>query len=378
MFQTDASYCQVRNDISIEDHKLTTLPLAVDSVLLGYNYVSEFIDDIIHDFFWNEFVDDFFESLLSKEVDNYLTSRNDSYVGSVSPHSCLVSSCVHLPSPPLCHNAGNLQMVCAVASLSNLGNTCYSNSILQMRRAVPLLWRDIRVDGCSTWLGNEFIDVMHFLANNTGILSPVGYCYALQEYLGYDVFTQYDAAQVLLSLLQAPFFNAVNFEVCLNRNTKCFVCLTLTSTRERQVIWQLCPLSSIENALKEFFQPSKLYGDNRYMCGQCQRNVDAETFYTIVSLPSVLFFQLKRFGMTHNCLVKTSDMVKPNYEMMVGPSRYKLYAAISHMGDLEDGHYIAHIDVQGCWWRCSDANISRSSWDSICSEDVYILAYCRC
>ncbi|KAG6902557.1 hypothetical protein C0995_014946 [Termitomyces sp. Mi166 len=43
----------------------------------------------------------------------------------------------------------------------------------------------------------------------------------------------------------------------------------------------------------------------------------------------------------------------------VGPYRYELYAVTNHRGQLNSGHYTAHVQSSGDWYHISDTNISR-------------------
>lgn len=69
--------------------------------------------------------------------------------------------------------------------------------------------------------------------------------------------------------------------------------------------------SSLEMALENFMRPEKLESDNKYMCGNCKKMVDAQKGLKIKTLPKVLTVQLSRFTLDWSTfqMVKVYDRV---------------------------------------------------------------------
>lgn len=60
------------------------------------------------------------------------------------------------------------------------------------------------------------------------------------------------------------------------------------------------------------------------------------------------------------------------------PGKYQLYAMIIHEGStIASGHYTCIIRLNGQWLLCSDENIQRISWNSVQTQQPYVLFYQR-
>jgi ubiquitin carboxyl-terminal hydrolase 47 len=69
--------------------------------------------------------------------------------------------------------------------------------------------------------------------------------------------------------------------------------------------------SSVEMALENYIKPEKLDGDNKYMCDNCAKKVNAEKGLKLTSCPPVLMLHLARFTLDWDTLqrVKIYDRV---------------------------------------------------------------------
>lgn len=155
-------------------------------------------------------------------------------------------------------------------------------------------------------------------------------------------------------------------------------------------------LKSLDESLDDYFSIEELCGDNQYFCESCRTRVDATRSIKLRSLPDVLNFQLKRCVFLPKTTTKkkiTSVFSFPG-ELHMGqrlsePSQsgliYDLSAVLIHKGTaVNSGHYIAHIKDEntGQWWEFDDEHVSNlghhpfgegsssSSAKPICTEPV--------
>ena len=59
---------------------------------------------------------------------------------------------------------------------------------------------------------------------------------------------------------------------------------------------------------------------------------------------------------------------------------YDLFGTVNHIGTLQSGHYVANVKVDGQWYHCNDAHVSRfgeNESDVLNNEGAYLLFYIR-
>ncbi|KAA8524129.1 hypothetical protein F0562_010440 [Nyssa sinensis] len=131
-------------------------------------------------------------------------------------------------------------------------------------------------------------------------------------------------------------------------------------------------LKSLDESLDDYLGVEDLQGDNQYYCESCGTRVDATRSIKLRSLPAVLNFQLKRCVFIPKtttkkkitspfCFPRELDMARrlsehPQLELI-----YDLSAVLIHKGSaVNSGHYIAHIkdESTGQWWEFDDEHVS--------------------
>ncbi|XVE71413.1 hypothetical protein DITRI_Ditri10aG0148300 [Diplodiscus trichospermus] len=131
-------------------------------------------------------------------------------------------------------------------------------------------------------------------------------------------------------------------------------------------------LKTLEESLNDYLSVEELHGDNQYFCESCNTRVDASRSIKLRTLPDVLNFQLKRYDFLQKTTTKkkiTSVFSFPGELDMRGrlsePSQveliYDLSAVLIHKGTAANsGHYIAHIKDEntGQWWEFDDEHVS--------------------
>lgn len=131
-------------------------------------------------------------------------------------------------------------------------------------------------------------------------------------------------------------------------------------------------LKSLGESLDDYLSVEDLCGDNQYFCESCETRVDATRSIKLRSLPDVLNFQLKRCVFLPKTTTKKKitsafcfpgelDMGQRLFEPSHSGLIYDLSAVLIHKGTaVNSGHYIAHIKDEntGQWWEFDDEHVS--------------------
>ncbi|KAL2896625.1 Ubiquitin carboxyl-terminal hydrolase 26, partial [Bienertia sinuspersici] len=277
------------------------------------------------------------------------------------------------------------------AGLTNLGATCYANSILQflyMNRAFregifsvephvlmqqPVLDQLARLFAQLHGSKMAFIDSAPFI-----------------KALELDNGVQQDSHEfltLLLSLLERCLSHSEVSEAktivqdlfrgIMSHVTRCSKCgQTSEASSNLEDFYELelnvKGLKSLDESLSDYLCEEKLEGDNQYHCESCGTRVDATRSIKLRVLPPVLNFQLKRCVFLQKTTTKKKittafsfpeelDMTQRLAEPSESALIYGLSAVLVHKGTaVNSGHYVAHIkdESSGQWWEFDDEHVS--------------------
>jgi len=102
---------------------------------------------------------------------------------------------------------------------------------------------------------------------------------------------------------------------------------------------------------------------------------DFQETYHLTSLPKYFILHIHRFVKTTFGLEKNRTVVTfPVKDLCIGSHSYNLIANISHVGDLRDGQYIAHVlhPASETWFEIRDLKITGVHPQTIFLTDSYI------
>ncbi|KAG5393767.1 hypothetical protein IGI04_023730 [Brassica rapa subsp. trilocularis] len=131
-------------------------------------------------------------------------------------------------------------------------------------------------------------------------------------------------------------------------------------------------LKSLDDSLSDYLSLEHLNGDNQYFCASCHARVDATRCIKLRTLPPVITFQLKRCVFLPKTTAKKKitssfsfpqvlDMRSRLAESSESELTYELSAVLIHKGSaVNSGHYVAHIkdEKTGLWWKFDDEQVS--------------------
>ncbi|DAZ98676.1 TPA: hypothetical protein N0F65_008802 [Lagenidium giganteum] len=148
-------------------------------------------------------------------------------------------------------------------------------------------------------------------------------------------------------------------------------------------------IKSVRGALKHFTAVEKLDDSNAWKCSSCGQPSRAEKGMTIEQCPNVLVVQLKRFDVMHGKIKKhiefstTLDlargMSKSSEDRKRGRTKYELHGVLVHAGfSTECGHYYAFVKgSSNQWYEMNDECVRWVSIDTVLQQKAYMLFYSR-
>lgn len=294
--------------------------------------------------------------------------------------------------------------------LTNLGATCYINSLLQLWFHNPIFRKAIY-----SWVpffdpsekGNRTLDLLEkggFIPS-----SPVGklqLLFALMQFskrscvnptlliasLGIDTTTQQDAqefSKLFLNLLEEKLSLQTDPEVSTmvpnqfrgeyEYVTRCSKCQKESSSPSAFYELDLSLGSksdvTLDECLAEFLHEEKLEGTDQYFCENCSSKQNATRSIRLRHLPSMLNIQLLRFVFDRKTGLKKKVSSTVHFPFSIDMSNYvktqggvqsnqnyDLSAVLIHRGpSAYSGHYIAHIKdpISGTWYKFNDEVVQK-------------------
>lgn len=167
--------------------------------------------------------------------------------------------------------------------------------------------------------------------------------------------------------------------------------------------------STLLGCLDRFTRPERLGANEKFFCQQCQTRQESIKQMSVRKVPLVLCFHIKRFehSSTRNTSRKVDRYVQFPFFLDILPylsssivrlrhgnrllyvdcdafsspsthnpsSEFELFAVVTHSGKLDSGHYVSFLRLNGLWYKCDDAWITRVSEEVVRASQAYMLYY---
>ncbi|KAF7830201.1 ubiquitin carboxyl-terminal hydrolase 26-like [Senna tora] len=278
------------------------------------------------------------------------------------------------------------------AGLTNLGATCYANSILQclymnipFREGIFSVEPDVlQQQPVLNQLARLFVQ-LHISKKSVVDSFPFVKTLELDNGVQQD---SHEFLTLLLSLLErclshskVPKARTIVqdlFRGSVSHVTTCSQCGRDSEASSKmedfyELELNVKGLKSLDESLDDYLTVEELHGDNQYFCECCKTRVDATRSIKLRTLPDVLNFQLKRCVFLPETTTRkkitsafsfpsTLDMRHRLSEPSQSKSIYDLSAVLIHKGTtVNSGHYVAHIKDEntGQWWEFDDELVTK-------------------
>lgn len=326
-----------------------------------------------------------------------------------------------------------------LSGLSNLGNTCFINSCMQILSHTYELneflengsYKQKLKNKCDSLLMLEWDNLRQMLWNENCVVSPNKFIKTIQKISTLkkiDTFSNYsqnDVSEFLLFIIDC-FHTSISREIKITITgkpenetdllaVKCFEMIKQCYTKDYSEIWnlfyavQISVISRIDNnqilstSPEPYFIinlpipsnhkcPSLIDCFNHYVEGETIEQYKYEPSNEVLSIhkkisfwsfPTILTIDLKRFN--HRFQKNQSLVTFPLDDLDLSPYvigykkeqyKYELYGVCNHSGGVMGGHYTCFIkNANGKWYHCNDTIIAEANIDSIVSPKAYVLFY---
>ena len=277
------------------------------------------------------------------------------------------------------------------SGLSNLGATCYLNSVLQqVFFTFPVLFDVVNEESLSddiSLLKDIFIKLF---TREESSVSTSDFIEAFNLELGgiFPTDSQHDAAEFFQVLVDR--LPDASKRIFYGKTTTCYKDLNGLKLSERNEDFTTLNLilnksENISEAYREFLRPQILNGDNKYEISP-HNFIDAKMNTTITQFPPVLAIQLARFEFNTETGEKSKidSYLEFPEDLSLSGHEYSLRGIIVHSGSSDFGHYFSHVKVENQWITLNDSYVTETSFAKIAetafggtshSPNAYILFY---
>ncbi|XP_026394478.1 ubiquitin carboxyl-terminal hydrolase 17-like [Papaver somniferum] len=304
--------------------------------------------------------------------------------------------------------------------LTNLGNSCYANAVLQClaytRPLTAYLLQGLHSKACTKqeWCFIcEFESLIQKVKEGKWTLSPNGIVSHLHKIGSHLVHgKQEDAHEFLrfsIDKMQSICLKEAGekagrpraeettligliFGGYLRSKIRCMKCHEKFEREERMMDLTVeiqGDISTLEEALGQFTATEILDGENKYHCSRCKSYEKAKKRLTVLHAPNVLTIALKRFQSGKfgklNKAVRFPEVLNLAPYMSGTSDKspiYSLYAVVVHLDVTNaafSGHYVCYVkNSQGKWFKMDDSTVKPVELERVLSKGAYMLLYARC
>ncbi|GAV59241.1 LOW QUALITY PROTEIN: UCH domain-containing protein, partial [Cephalotus follicularis] len=297
-----------------------------------------------------------------------------------------------------CHD----EVILRPFGLTNCGNSCYANAVLQCLVFTPpltsYLVRGLHSKACrkKDWCFLcEFESLILKGREGNSPLSPINILSKIKigTHLGQG--REEDAHEFLryaVDTMQSVCLKEAGATGALAEETtiKCTKCHGKSELYERMMDLTVeidGDIGSLQEALAQFTGSETLDRENKYRCSRCKSYEKAKKL-TIMEAPNILTIMLKRFQSGN--FGKLNKSVRFPEVLNIAPYMsgtsdkspvYSLYAVIVHLDVMNatfSGHYVCYVkNILGEWFRINDSVVIAVELERVLLEEAYMLFYAR-
>lgn len=128
---------------------------------------------------------------------------------------------------------------------------------------------------------------------------------------------------------------------------------------------------NMEHCFTKFGEREFLYGSNQWFCPKCKTKVEAVKKLEIDEVPDLTILTFARFqGEVKNCA-----LINIYENINLEGRRLTLIATVNHNGSVNGGHYTAKIKRNNIWYIANDASVYPTTINNVISDPSIYLAF---
>lgn len=317
--------------------------------------------------------------------------------------------------------------------LSNLGNTCFLNSCVQILVHTPELYNiaNSSKNSMDAQILAEWKSLAELMWSGNGIVKPVKFVSKVHQVAtakDIEIFTgwaQNDMTEFLRFVLDC-FHNALSRPVKVNIKGKpktetdnvavqCYNMIKNVYSKEYSEVFDLfygisvseikhstgisltpeqyiildLPITcdNLDGCISNYIQPEQLHGENAWHNDATGKKENATKRIYFWNFPKILIIALKRFIVTGRGIMRNNALVhcpltNLNLSKYVegydaNKHVYELYGVSNHMGTPNGGHYTSYVKTSKGWVHYNDEVLSKLNESEVISPMSYCLFYRR-
>ena len=207
-----------------------------------------------------------------------------------------------------------------MSGLTNHGNTCYVNSIIQVLRYTKPVVKELINETPSTKEMRAFLDLLYQASDPKEFVTYLGK-------LGFASGMQHDAHEFMITMLDKLYESVPQKNPFEGTFRTTLTCKNGHTRKAQQPFTSLSINGSVEEGIQELQQPEEV----ECKCEEC--DLKHMTKQTFIEPGKAVCVHIKRFDTQR----------KLNYDVPVTPSwnNFKLVGICNHFGSNQGGHYTA-------------------------------------
>lgn len=276
---------------------------------------------------------------------------------------------------------------------TNLGNTCYINSLVQILVNIPLFKQKVlqadhkNCKNCLLCILREIVEDL--FSHSTSLVFSSFIYYLCKKDSSFQGSVQHDVHELFIKLCSF-LHNEIGDDLCKNSPClahdiffglnlvvlECLECKKISKTSDPYLNLSFdLKEKSIQKMMDLYYSKEDL--EEKVYCAQCQKATKHTKQMEHNKEPEVLVISIKRFEVKNNKANKIDDFISNNLCVKFQNINYRLMGYIKHIGNLNNGHYVSVIKNQNKFYVYDDDKIEEVGYFETVNNESYLIFYVK-